>query len=231
MSAFGQWVGHERAQMSAGYAYSAARSIPKRPVVGESQSAKEKRLVAAAKRGCSAAFGELCQPYAKKLLPAIQRITRNREDAEDALQDSFLQAFVHIKDFDNRSKFSTWLTRIAINSALMIIRRRRNFPVLSISDDTSHGILKISDCLPNPEASCAQRERESIFLSAIEDLRPSLRRVLQLRHLEERSTAETAQIVEISIGATKGRLFHARAALRKSAVLRAVSKARTEPAA
>jgi RNA polymerase sigma factor (sigma-70 family) len=194
-------------------------------------TAQEEPLVAAAMRGCSAAFGELCQPFAKRLVPTIQRITRNREDAEDALQDSFLRAFVHIKDFDGRSKFSTWLTRIAINSALMIIRRRRNFPELSISDDTSQEILKISDYLPNPEASCAQRERESIFLSAIEGLRPSLRRVLQLRDLQERSTAETAQIVDISIGATKGRLFHARAALRKSAVLRAISQARTEPAA
>lgn len=217
--------------MLAGYAHSPNLSMPKRPVVEESQTTKEENLVAAAKRGCGAAFGELCQPYAKRLLSTIQRITRHREDAEDALQDSFLRAFVHIKDFDSRSKFSTWLTRIAINSALMIIRRRRNFPELSISDDTSHGILKMSDCLPNPEASCAQRERESIFLSAIEDLRPSLRRVLQLRHLEERSTAETAQIVDISIAATKGRLFHARAALRKSTVLRAISEARTEPAA
>lgn len=231
MSAFGQWVGHEREHMLAGYANSANSNVPKRPAVEESQTAKEKRLVTGAKRGCSAAFGELCQPFAKRLLSKIQRITRNREDAEDALQDSLLRAFVHIKDFDSRSKFSTWLTRIAINSALMIIRRRRNFPELSINDDTSHGILEISDCLPNPEASCAQRESESIFRSAIEDLRPSLRRVLQLRHLEDRSTAETAQIVDISIGATKGRLFHARAALRKSNVLRAISKARIEPAA
>jgi RNA polymerase sigma-70 factor (ECF subfamily) len=113
----------------------------------------------------------------------------------------------------------------------MIIRRQRNFPELFVSDDTNHGILEISDCLPNPEASCAQRERESIFLGAVEDLRPSLRRVLQLRDLQERSMAETAQTLDISIGAAKARLFHARAALRKSAVLRAISQARTEPAA
>jgi RNA polymerase sigma-70 factor, ECF subfamily len=119
----------------------------------------------------------------------------------------------------------------AINSALMIIRRQRNFAEVSVSDDTSHGILEISDCLPNPEASCAQRERESIFLSAVEDLRPSLRRVLQLRDLQERSMAETAQTLDISIAAAKARLFHGRAALRKSAVLRAISRARTEPAA
>jgi RNA polymerase sigma factor (sigma-70 family) len=200
-------------------------------VMTKMTTAQEEKLVAAAMRGCSAAFGELCQPHTERLLAAIQRITRNRENAEDALQDSFLRAFVHIKDFEGRSKFSTWLTRIAINSALMIIRRQRNFPELSVSDDTSHGILEISDRLPNPEASCAQRERESIFLSAVEDLRPSLRRVLQLRDLQERSMAETAQTLDISIGAAKARLFHARAVLRKSAVLRAISQARTEPAA
>lgn len=106
MRAFGQWVGHKRAHMLAGYAYSANRSIPKRPVAEESQTAKEKRLVAAAKRGCSAAFDELCQPFGKRLLPTIQRITRNREDAEDALQDSYLRPFVHIKDFDRVDRSS-----------------------------------------------------------------------------------------------------------------------------
>jgi RNA polymerase sigma factor (sigma-70 family) len=77
-------------------------------------TAKDETLVAAAMRGCSAAFGELCQSHTKRLLAAIQRITRNREDAEDALQDSFLRAFVHIKDFEGRSKFSTWLTRMRL---------------------------------------------------------------------------------------------------------------------
>src|SRR5262252_1453383 len=87
------------------YAYSPNQGILKSPVAEEAQIARERRLVAAAKRGCRAAFGELCQPCTKILIPKIQKITRNREDAEDALQDSFLRAFLHIKGFDGRSKF------------------------------------------------------------------------------------------------------------------------------
>ena len=217
--------------MSAGYVYSPNGSMPKRPIVEESGTEEEKRLVAAAKRGCSSAFGELCRPYSKRLLLKVLPITRNREDAEDALQDCFLNAFIHIKNFDGRSKFYTWLTRIAINSALMVLRRRRNSAELSLGDDASHGILDLCDHLPNPEMSCVQRERERVLRGAVLRLRPRFQQVLQLGQLEERSIKEMAQILDISIPATKARLFHARAALRRSALLRAISRARTEPAA
>ena len=86
----------------------------------------EQALVAAAKQGQAEAFGALCQPLARKLIQSAQRITNNREDAEDALQNAFLSAFTHIKNFDRRFSFSTWLTRIAINSALMTLRKRRS---------------------------------------------------------------------------------------------------------
>ena len=145
--------------MSVDYAYLQDHGMSKCPTVEESRPAREKELLAAAKLGRGAAFDELCQPYAKRLLPTIQLFTRNREDAEDALQDCFLRAFVHIKDFDGRSKFSTWLTRIAINCALMILRRRRNSFELSLSETTER-VLGVSDHLPNPEMRCVQRERE-----------------------------------------------------------------------
>jgi RNA polymerase sigma-70 factor (ECF subfamily) len=217
--------------MSAGFAHSPNRGLPEYPVVEESRNAKEVRLVAAAKNGCGAAFGELCQLYAKWLLPKVLLITRNREDAEDALQDSFLRAFVHIKGFDGRSKFSTWLTRIAINSALMILRRRRNSLELSLSDDANQGVLEVSDRLPNPEMSCAQREREEVLRSAVGRLRPRLQRVLQLRQLEEHSMRETALILDVSVRTAKARLFRARASLRRSAVIKAIFQARNETAA
>src|SRR3981189_1927294 len=86
----------------------------------------EQALVAAAKQGQAEAFGAMCEPLARKLIESANRITRNREDAEDALQNAFLSAFIHIKNFDGRSSFSTWLTRIAINSALMTLRKKRN---------------------------------------------------------------------------------------------------------
>ena len=98
----------------------------------------ENTVIAAAKRGQTAAFDELWQSHTKRILRTTYRITRNREDAEDALQDSFLRAFLHIKDFDGRSSFSTWLTRIAINSALMILRKKRSALELSIDDPGNH---------------------------------------------------------------------------------------------
>src|SRR5258707_9623838 len=86
----------------------------------------EQELLAAAKCGDAAAFDQLFQPIAKRTFQIVYRITRNREDAEDALQDSFLRAFLHIKTFETRSGFSSWFTRIAINSALTTLRKNRN---------------------------------------------------------------------------------------------------------
>ena len=212
------------------YACSPNQGILKSPVAEEAQIARERRLVAAAKRGCRAAFGELCQPCTKILLPKIQKITKNREDAEDALQDSFLRAFLHIKGFDGRSKFSTWLTRIAINSALMIVRKRYHSAELSLSEEASEGVWEVLDHLPNPEILYAQRERALFLLTAIENLRPGIRQALQ-HQLQERSLREMAQILDISIVAAKARLFHARTALRNSARLRAIAHARAESAA
>ena len=211
-------------------AHSPNQAIVKCLVVEDSEIAREKRLVAAAQCGSREAFAELCQPWAKVVLQKVQRITRNREDAEDALQDSFLRALVRIKDFDARSKFSTWLTRIAINSALMILRKRQHLVESSLSNEESNAVWEVSDQLPNPEILYAQRERESILLAAIESMRPRNRQVLE-RQLEEESLAETAQILDISVCAVKARLFHARAALRNSDGLRAIAPATAESAA
>ena len=180
----------------------------------------ENKVVAAAKRGQTAAFDELWQSHTKRILRTTYRITRNREDAEDALQDSFLRAFLHIKDFDGRSSFSTWLTRIAINSALMILRKKRSALELSIEDPGNHdgnpGFPDVPDRAPDPEAHCAQREREGILRGAIRALRPTIRQAIELHKLQEHSLEETAKMMGLSVGAAKTRLHHGKAALRKS---------------
>ena len=221
---------HEGDVMFDTFAHSTNQAIVKCLVVEDPQTTREKRLVVAAQSGSREAFGELCQPWAKVVLQKVQRITRNREDAEDALQDSFLRAFVHIKDFDGRSKFSTWLTRIAINSALMILRKRHHSAEFSLNDEESKCAWEVSDQRPNPEILYAQQERKSTLLAAIENLRPRNRKVLELQ-LEEESLMETAQILDISVSAAKARLFQARTALRNSAGLRAIAPARAESAA
>lgn len=180
----------------------------------------EQSLVAAAQQGETEAFDAICQPHTKKLFQTTYRITRNREDAEDALQESFLRAFVHIKDFDGRSSFSTWLTRIGINSALMILRKKRNSAEISAdSPNETEGPWEVADCAPNPERRYVEQERERILRDAINRLRPAMRRVVQLQTLEEHSLKEAAAQMGISVPAVKARLLRARAALRKFAAL------------
>jgi RNA polymerase sigma-70 factor (ECF subfamily) len=188
----------------------------------------EQKLLAAAKCGDRAALDELFQPLAKRTFQIAYRITRNREDAEDALQDSFLRVFVHIKDFDGRSSFSTWLTRIAINSALMILRKRRTSTEVSSYDsgdpESTARHPEVADRAPNPEKHYLQRERERILRGAIRVLRPSIRRVIEIQQLQERSVDEAAQMMAITTGAAKARLFQARVALGKVSVLKAIAE-------
>jgi RNA polymerase sigma-70 factor (ECF subfamily) len=206
-----------------------------RSVALEPQRLAEKSLVAAAKRGHQAAFGELCERHTKKVFHTTLRLTRNREDAEDALQDSFLRAFVHLKSFDGRSSFSTWLTRIAINSALMKLRKNRGSREISMDQSAGAGDtlsrFEPADRHPDPEEQHAQRERQRVVTGAVRDLRPTLRRVIEIRELQEGSMKEAAQRLGISVAAAKARLFHARAALRKAPRLRAMRQARVRRAA
>lgn len=181
----------------------------------------EASLIAAAKSGESRALDVLYQTHAEKLLHTVRGITRNHEDAEDAVQDCFLSAFLHLKSFDGRSTFRTWLTRIGINSALMILRRKRNSrEVPAQRGAVGETLWDVTDTAPSPERRYAKRELQQFVREAIADLRPRIRRAVELHALHEHSLQETAAEIGISVAATKGRLFHARAALRKSKMLR-----------
>jgi len=182
----------------------------------------EQALLAAAKQGQKEAFGALCEPLARKLVQSAQRITRSREDAEDALQDAFLSAFIHIKNFDGRSSFSTWLTRIAINSALMTLRKKRRSREILIasSESGADGVVwEVPDSSANPEKLYAQREEERILGEAVRELRPTIRQAVEFQ-LRELSMEETAGMTGVSVTAAKGRLFHGRRALRAAFGLR-----------
>lgn len=185
----------------------------------------EAALLATARSGEAAALDTLYRAHTEKLFRTAHRITRNREDAEDAVQESLLRAFLHLKSFDGRSTFSTWLTRIGINSALMILRKKRNSREISADpacvDET---LWEVPDSAPNPEIWCAERERERILREAITGLRPRLRRTLEFHTLEDHSLRETAAQLGISVTAAKTRFFRAKAALRKSKVLRKISE-------
>ena len=177
-----------------------------------------KRPAEDAERGRSLAFAIVCERHAQQLFCAAYRITRNREDAQDAVQDTFLRAFVHLKDFDGRSSLTTWLTRITINSALMILRKKRTAREIAIDGTHDFAIdgaaYQIADDAPNPEARYLRSEEHTILRTAIGSLGPSLQVVVQIQLLDH-SARETAEATGISLTAAKGRLFHARRALRR----------------
>jgi len=134
----------------------------------------------------------------------VQRMTRNREDSEDVVQQSFQKAFVHLKDFQGESLFSTWLTRIAINEALMLLRRKRGSREVPMAESTTEDEtalpMDVPDSGPNPEDSCLRREQERILSAAVNELTPGMREAIELRELGELSTGETAQVMGLSVG-------------------------------
>src|SRR6202035_4390274 len=190
--------------------------------VSDLRAWSEKQLIAAAESWRRAPFGELCERHMKRVSCVTRRIARNREDAEDAAQECFLNAFVHLKDFDGRSQFATWLTRIAINAALMKLRKNRKAREVPIDEPnpSSEPVAQreFRYDAPDPEESCSLRERERIVKSAISGLRPRARNVVEL-FMQEHSVSETAQILGISIGAVKTRMFHAKIALHRMPLL------------
>ena len=196
--------------------------------VSELRAWSEQQLIAAAKTGRRAPFGELCERHVKKVFSVIHRIMRNREDAEDAVQDCLLNAFTHVKDFDERSRFATWLTRIAINAALAKLRKNHWKREVSIDEPSPRGEpvrhSEIQDDAPDPEETYCLRERRDILNAAILGLRPRARRVVELHQLQEHSLTETAQILGISTAAAKARMFHARVALHRMPLLQSVAR-------
>ena len=178
----------------------------------------EHLLVAAAKAGDTPAFEELVNRYERKIFRLTMNITRNREDAEDAMQDAFMKAYSHLNNFQEDSRFYTWLVRIAANEALMRLRKRRPNQVSldePIEGEDDFIPKQIQDWGPSPEQRFAQTEMRDILRSVIEDLPVDFRVVFVLRDVEGLSTEETAETVGISQAAVKSRLLRARLKLRQ----------------
>jgi RNA polymerase sigma-70 factor, ECF subfamily len=193
---------------------------PAQPRSLPSQVVKEDEpvLVAAAQSGDITAFETLVGRYERKILRLAQNITQNREDAEDVMQEAFLKAYEHLSGFQGNSRFYTWLVRIAVNQALMKLRKRRP-NVVSIDEEVNTGEdlipREIEDWGPSPEDRYKQTELSDILSEVIGDLDPSFRIVFQLRDIEELSTEETAEALGLSVPAVKSRLLRARLKLRQ----------------
>jgi RNA polymerase sigma-70 factor (ECF subfamily) len=183
-------------------------------------AATDEVLVEAAKVGDRPAFAELWERHSNTAFRVAYRITKNRDDAEDVIQDAWFKAYIHLATFDGRAKFSTWLTRIVINSALMTLRRKRSHleTSMEIMDGEIWQESEIADETQSVEALYAKHERIARLKQAIRRLQPSLRNVIELHQSQDRSVKEIADLAGLSLAATKSRLLRARRFLRKDLV-------------
>jgi RNA polymerase sigma-70 factor, ECF subfamily len=180
----------------------------------------ESSLVAQAKAGDQNAFAELVTHYERKIYRLAKNITRNDEDAEDVLQDAFFRAYEHLDSFKGDSKFYTWIVRIAVNEALMRLRKRKTDRTVPLDEPVELGeetvAREIAVWEDNPEQRYSKEEWRHILDEAVEGLKPDFRTVFVLRDIEELSTEETAESLGISVPAVKSRLLRARLALRET---------------
>jgi RNA polymerase sigma-70 factor (ECF subfamily) len=176
-------------------------------------------LVALAQDGDAAAFNTLVTKYERKVFRVAKNITNNQEDAEDVLQETFLKAYSHLGGFQGNSKFYTWLVRIAVNEALMKLRKRKSGKAVSLDEgvDTGEEIMvrEIAVWDDDPEKRYSQEEIRVLLADAVASLRPAFRTVFVLRDIEELSTEETANMLDLSVPAVKSRLLRARLQLRE----------------
>jgi len=182
--------------------------------------AKEERdFVAAAKNGDSIAFEILCTHSAGMVFNIARRFTLTKEDAEDVVQESFQLAFINLKKFRGDSRFSTWLTSIVTNAALMRLRKNRVRHELPLEESSESqrrfSPFDVEDQGLNPEQLYAQKERHRMLAQAVNELDLGLRRAVELRDLDERSTHEAARMMGMGINTLKARLFRGRRKLRQ----------------
>jgi RNA polymerase sigma-70 factor (ECF subfamily) len=190
----------------------------------QKRAIRDRRLVSEAQAGASDSFDQLQLLYRHKLYNTILAITKNREDAEDALQDTFLRAYVALRHFEGRSSVYSWLTRIGINSALMILRRRRTRAEVFFDrpSDERDGFdpLEVGDAALNPEQIWARQQRWTGVLSAIERLDPKLKAPIQVLLTRQCSMNEIAETLDITVAAVKARLHRARRRLTSTRTMR-----------
>lgn len=176
-------------------------------------------LVHASRDGDVAAFAELVRRYDRKLFRLVRHFMRNQEDAEDVVQEAFLKAFQHLEQFREDAKFSTWLIRIGLNQALIKLRKRRLAREVSMDNDfeseDSHLPLDVADWAPNPEQLYRAAELQAILRRALQKLSPGSRMVFVLRDIEGLSLEQTAEALDLSVGAVKARSWRARLQLRE----------------
>ena len=181
-------------------------------------NASDQQLLTAAKSSDGRAFEELSHRHLGSIRKRVYRILRNPEDTDDVVQDSLLSAYSHLHEFRGSSTFSTWMTRIAVNTALMLLRKRKSRSEVSLDQgaeaDQTWSTWEVPDPSPNTERAYAMEEALEIMSRAVKRLPPPYRSVLEQYHAQERSLREAADKLGITVASAKARLFRARRALR-----------------
>jgi RNA polymerase sigma-70 factor (ECF subfamily) len=180
---------------------------------------EEQALVDRARAGDAQAFTRLVEKYERKIYRLAKHITQNDEDAEDVLQEAFMKAYSNLDSFQGQSKFYTWIVRIAVNEALMKLRKRKSDRTVSLDEphETEEDTVarEIAVWEDDPEKRYSREELRDILDRAVDSLKPGFRTVFVLRDIEELSTEETADALGISVPAVKSRLLRARLQLRE----------------
>src|SRR5438874_5564290 len=188
------------------------------PVSSQTPIPDETEVLSLAREGDVKAFSELVRRYEGKIFRLAQHITQNREDAEDVLQESFLKAYEHLDQFQGNSRFYTWIVRIAVNQALMKLRKRRSDRAVSLDEQIDTGedtvVREIAAWDPDPEERFSRDELQAILTEAIDGLTPIYRTVFTLRDVDGLSTEETAEVLDLTVPAVKSRLLRAGLQLR-----------------
>lgn len=176
----------------------------------------EKELLSRLKAGDRGAFAEMVEQYSSRIFSLALRMMEDAAEAEEILQETFLQAAKHIGSFRGQSSLGTWLYRIGTNLSLMRLRRKRPATISldSSAEEFIAPLLPAADWSTRPESELLNREARAEMRRAILALPDGLRIVFVLRDIEGLSTAETADVLELSIPAVKSRLLRARLALR-----------------
>jgi len=175
----------------------------------------EQSLILAAQAGNSSALAELVKAYEKTVYSSAFKVCRNPEKAENAMQETFMSMVKSLKQFDGKSKLSTWLYRITANHCLMGYRKKKREFVSFDDDDALISESSIADWDSIPSLNMENKELKKVLDEAIQKLSPEYRIVFLLRDVEGLSTEETGKITELSVPAVKSRLHRARAFLRK----------------
>jgi RNA polymerase sigma-70 factor (ECF subfamily) len=182
--------------------------------------APDDELLTKAQRGDQQAFVALCRRHSPMVKKRIVSIVRNQEDAEDALQDTLLRAYMHLSGFRRTAKFSTWLMRIGINTALIILRKRktRKEDHTKFLDEVNgkRETFEYVDPSPDPEGLNSRRQIVLVLRREVQKLRPTLRSMVMQYYGAQCSVEESAKALEISVATAKSRLLRGRKTLRWS---------------